>query len=451
MDSSNANTSDPNLRSYTVFDRPSAAEREVALMQQFDGSNVLGTWLNLGLENRIGSPTEKDLYLKHLGSFSIAGRELYQVVTPFTDKSRTGIDLANIGLLYQYETSNANKTPTLQVSYDGSRAAVGDVVALYEGNTVLARKVLTSADLGAGNKTINLTVAQSLSAGDHDIVARYTDTAGNIVNAAAQRFSVPAGGDTVTLTDLAVRSNKQGVGAAQALNSSESAYAVLSDMDTSQVSGHTPGGPVFTGKVGGGRGGSSDRYVVTIEMGGKLLAFDEVAAGDFSISLPVGSLPPGLYRDLNITASLSSGSNLGQSTTVQGLKLGWYWAGIATGDIVAGGANDEIMLGETRSSTTMIQTGAGDDKIIVGSFGRTENLIATVGDFVLGVDKVQVFNQTITQANLSSFVKAGVGPTPTDTRLLIDLDGAGPGTLTYTLTLQNVLFNSANTATIFGV
>lgn len=375
--------------------------------------------------------------------------DLYRSETA-RDKSRTGIDLAKVGLLYQIDTTAANKTPTIQVGYDASSASVGDVVALYEGSTMLARKVLTSADVGGGNKTVNLTVAQSLAPGEHDIVARYTDTAGNTVNGPARHVSVRSDGDPVTLTELGVRSSKQAPIAAQALNASESRYAVLNDLDPSEASGHTAGGPVFSGKVGGGR--ASDRYVVTIEMGGKVLAFDEVAAGDFSISLPAGSLPPGLYSDVTVTASRSAGSGLGQSTAVQGLKLGWYWAAQLAGDILGGNGNDEIALGSTRFSTaTFVQTGAGQDKVIVGSFGRTDNLAATVGDFTLGVDKVEVFNQTLTQANLSRFVTASAGANPNDTRLVIDLDGAGPGTLTYTLMLQNVVYNSVNTATIFGV
>ncbi|EIJ44428.1 autotransporter adhesin protein [Herbaspirillum sp. GW103] len=114
--------------------------------------------------------------------------------------------------------------------------------------------------------------------------------------------------------------------------------------------------------------------------------------------------------------------------------------------------NDDIALGATRyGAATFVQTGAGQDKIIVGSFGHNDNLSATVGDFTLGVDKVEVFNQTLTLANLSRFVTASAGANANDTRLTIDLDGAGPGTVTYTLMLQNVMYNSANTASIFGL
>ncbi len=444
-----ADRSDPNQKSYNLFNQSLAPRQELAVMQQGADSSVLGTWLNFTLKRQTGKAAD-DLFINHRGSFFVGDqKDLYQA-TPSPDKSRTGIDLANIGLLYQIDTNRPNKTPTIQVGYDGSRAAVGDVVALFEGSTMLARKVLTSDDVGSGNKTVSLTVAQSLAPGEHDIVTRYTDTAGNIVNGAAQHVSVPAGSDVVTLSNLAVRQGEQGPASAQALNTSETGYAMVSEVLTSQASGHAASGPIFSGRVGGGS--ATDRYLVTIEMGGKVVAFDEVAAGDFSISIPAGALPAGLYRDVNITASLSSGSALGQSTTVQGLKLGWYWAQQSAGDIVGGAGNDDILLGAMRFSTaTLVQTGAGDDRIIVGSFGRSANLAATVTDFTLGADKVQVFNQNLTAANLSSFVTASAGVNPNDTRLIIDLDGAGSGTLTYTLMLQNVVYNSINTATIFGV
>lgn len=159
-----------------------------------------------------------------------------------------------------------------------------------------------------------------------------------------------------------------------------------------------------------------------------------------------------VFEKLNHIEVPPDAAALGQSAVVQGLKLGWYWAAQSSGDILGGNGNDEIALGSTRSSTaTFVQTGAGQDKIIVGSYGRTENLAATVSDFTVGVDKVEVFNQTLTQANLSSFVRASAGANPNDTRLVIDLDGAGPGTLTYTLMLQNVVYNNLNTASIFGL
>ncbi|MET2987999.1 adhesin [Herbaspirillum seropedicae] len=443
----NPNSSNPNLKSYTLFNQPLNPGQEVAVMQQA-GSDALGSWLSFTLVRQAGRQAD-DVYLNHLGSFVLNHLDLYRSETS-RDKSQSGYDLANVGLLYQIDTHRPNKTPTLQVGYDASRAAVGDVVALFEGGTMLARKVLTAADLGSGTKTVNLTVAQSLAPGEHDIVARYTDLAGNTVNGTAQHVSVAGGGDPVTLTDLAVRSSKQAPAAVQALNASENRYAVINDLDTSDISGHSASGPVISGKVGGGR--DSDRYVVTVEMGGKVLAFDEVGAGDFSISLSAGSLAPGLYRDLTVTASRASGNEPGQSTAVQGLKLGWYWAAQSVSDIFGGNGNDDIVIGTTHySAASFVQTGAGQDKVIVGAFGRSDNLAATVGDFVLGVDKVEVFNQSLTQANLSRFVTASAGVNPNDTRLSIDLDGAGPGTLTYTLMLQNVAYNSANTATIFGL
>lgn len=442
------NRSNPNLKSYTMFSQAPNPGQELAVMQQGGGTSVLGSWLSFTLVRQAGKQAD-DVFINHLGSYVLNNLDLYRSETA-RDKSSTGIDLANIGLLYQIDTGRANKTPTIQVGYDGSRAAAGDVVALFEGNTLLARKVLTRDDVGAGNKTVSLTVAQSLAPGEHDIVARYTDTAGNTVSGPAQHVSVAAGRDAVTLTDLAVRSSNQAPASAQALNASENHYAVVNDLDATQASGHTAGGPLFSGKVGGANAG--DRYVVTISMGGTVLAFDEVAAGDFAIRLPAGSLAPGLYSDLTITASRVGGSDPGQTTAVQGLKLGWYWAAQSARDIAGGNGNDDIALGATPyGAATFVQTGAGQDKIIVGSFGRNDNLSATVGDFTLGVDKVEVFNQTLTLANLSRFVTASAGANANDTRLTIDLDGAGPGTLTYTLMLQNVMYNSANTASIFGL
>lgn len=52
--------------------------------------------------------------------------------------------------------------------------------------------------------------------------------------------------------------------------------------------------------------------------------------------------------------------------------------------------------------------------------------------------------------NLDSFVKAS-SYNNVSTKLVIDLDGAGPGTSTYNLYLQNVQYNPNSIATIFGV
>ena len=65
---------------------------------------------------------------------------------------------------------------------------------------------------------------------------------------------------------------------------------------------------------------------------------------------------------------------------------------------------------------------------------------------------MQVWKQNITADNYRSFVNS-VGAT-TDgrsTTLVVDLDGAGAQQQTYTLTLQNLRFDAANTHTIFGV
>ena len=54
--------------------------------------------------------------------------------------------------------------------------------------------------------------------------------------------------------------------------------------------------------------------------------------------------------------------------------------------------------------------------------------------------------------NLNSFVKsAAASADGRGTTLRVDLDGAGANENIYTLTLQNVLYNPANTQTIFGI
>lgn len=118
--------------------------------------------------------------------------------------------------------------------------------------------------------------------------------------------------------------------------------------------------------------------------------------------------------------------------------------------------DDMILLGSMASSTgaTTIQTGLGSDTVSVGKGGyaSTTNLTATVSDFTLGVDKVAVRGQTITTANLSSYLAAGTGATAGGgTKLVIDLDGAGSGTTNYTLFLSGVAYDAANMNRVFGV
>jgi hypothetical protein len=146
-------------------------------MQQGAGSDV-GNLAQLHAGQASGKSSD-DVFINHLGSFVLDRRLVPGHTRAGQEPRRHRPGQYRPALPDRHQ--RANRTPTIQVGYDGSRAAVGDVVALFEGNTVLARKVLTSDDIGPGNKTVNLTVAQSLAAGEHDIVTRHVDTAGNTV------------------------------------------------------------------------------------------------------------------------------------------------------------------------------------------------------------------------------------------------------------------------------
>lgn len=443
------NTSIASLKSYRMVGKlnPALVSR-FSLLQQGDGQDTLGNWLRLQKDRPDGAASEQ-VRLDILGGFKRNGMDQYKL-DPDIETSITNYGLANIGVLYELNAGATSGRPVVRVGYDGSRSAEGDLIGLYEGDRLVGSKILTAGDVGAGQRTMEVTVFQSLSAGAHDLVARYTDTAGNVVNSGSMRVTVAAGAAPVTLTDLRVHGSQQSVADAKVLGQSDTTYATISDQDTRFGSGHGLRGPVFVGKVGGGA--ASDRYLVTIQMGGKILAFEEVGAGDFSIGIPAGSLAPGYYQDLSISASvLTPGARLGQTTTTQGLKLGWYWAAQAGTAIMGGKGNDELVVGAAADASvgTLVQTGAGDDTITVGSFGKLTGLKATVSDFVVGVDKVKVFGQVASTEFVKSYVTAS--NLNGSTHLQIDLDGGGPGKLYYQLTLQGVNYNPANVGSIFGL
>ncbi|WP_343725694.1 hypothetical protein [Herbaspirillum huttiense] len=103
----------------------------------------------------------------------------------------------------------------------------------------------------------------------------------------------------------------------------------------------------------------------------------------------------------------------------------------------------------TAYNAIRVQTGAGDDKITVGSFGKTSGLKATVTDFTVGMDRVKVFGQILNQDFVKNYVTAS--DLNGSTQLQIDLDGAGAGKLYYHLTLQGVQYNPSTIGSIFGV
>lgn len=447
--SGDGNTSIGSLKSYQMFDKLGSGATSFSLLQQGSSLDTLGAWLRLGLKPATAGGRD-NVTLEMLGGFKRNGVDQHKV-QPDLETGLSDVGLANIGLLYQLSVANTSSRPVIRVRFDSSNNVAGNVIELYEGGRLVGSKTLVASDLGGGPKEVDVAVFQSLSAGRHDLEVRYTDTGGNSVNSNLS-VNVAAGGAPVTLSDLGVRGSKQSASEAQSLGQSGASYAVISDADTSFASGHGNQGPVFVGTVGGGS--ASDRYLVTIQMGGKVVAFEDVGAGSFSIGIPAGVLPPGYYQDLSISATvLTPGARLGQTTSMQGLKLGWYWAAQAGTSIVGGNGNDELVVGAAADPEAtggiLVQTGAGDDRITVGSFGKTSALRATVTDFTVGMDRVKVFGQIVNQDFVKNFVTAS--DLNGSTQLQIDLDGAGAGRLYYHLTLQGVQYNPSTIGSIFGV
>jgi hypothetical protein len=232
---------------------------------------------------------------------------------------------------------------------------------------------------------------------------------------------------------------------------------------------------IFSGRINTAGLDGKQKYLVTISLGGKTLGFDvfelqstsDPSTSSFTLQAGSNLLAPGLYRDLTVTVTnVTEGSiHNGQTSVIKDAALGWYWAAQSMGDIRGGNGNDGIILSPTPTGTTpTVTTGAGADTLILGSFQTPDanssaspptnwlHFNATVTDFQLGLDKVQAAGQTITAANLNSFVRSiAASPDGRSTILTVDTDGAGAKQHTYTLTLQDVVYNPANTPTIFGI
>lgn len=435
-----ANTTDQYYNS--VFSFPSGFGLDTTLSMVHQGGNYVK-----GENFTFASPDGRQLLLKAVSGFYSALTDVYAFTTT---TGAQNYDIGNVRLLYQITTDNANSQPTINVRYDGTKASVGDVIGLYEGNKLLGSRALGATDVGNAAATLEVTVAGSLGAGEHVITPKFTDTAGNVVAGNEIRLTLTGDAVAPVLSNLRVNGETPDT---QPINASASKYAVIAD---------TPASPVtlmrldqnltFSGNVGGA--GSGDSYLISVSMGGKVIAFSEVMAGDFSLTTPANILAPGMYHDLTITATnISNGVNNGQTTVLQNQTLGWYWVPQRLDSLSGGAGDDQIPLSVTSGGiNTVVQTGQGKDTLILGGFGISDSsrLVATVSDFTLGQDKVTVFGQSVTKDNLDTFVKASAYST-SSTKLVVDLDGAGAGTTSYTLYLQNVAYNPSNTHTIFGV
>ncbi|BEV14113.1 hypothetical protein HBDW_09010 [Herbaspirillum sp. DW155] len=330
----------------------------------------------------------------------------------------------------------------------------------------------------SGNATLNLKVNTSLSKGDHVIVSKYISTTGATSESAAVKVNVGAEMKAPLLTDLKVKASYDADANAKAVLLGADNYASITDPGLGPTSGVYDKGLIFTGRINTPELAGKQKYLVSISLGGKTLGFDvfeldstgDASASSFTLQTAPNLLAPGLYRDLTVTVTnVTEGSiHNGQTSVIKDATLGWYWAAQSMGDIRGGNGNDGIILSPTPTgpSATIptVTTGAGADTLILGAFQKAGaktstkpvvawlNFNATVTDFQLGLDKVQVAGQTLTAANLDSFVKSAAASSDGGgTTLRVDLDGAGANENIYTLTLQNLFYNPANTATIFGI
>lgn len=443
--SGSGNTTNPDDRSVLGFSSSPGFDHSFSLIHQGDsfvkGENYFFT-----------APDAKTLLLNAQSGFDKVNTDVFAFNADGVPMDKN-YDIGNLRLLFQVPTANVNTQPTVQVSFDGTRAAAGDVIRLMEGGQVLASRTLSDADLGSSNVTLSLSPASSLGAGQHTLSSKYIDVAGNTVTGNDIVLNVLGGATAPVLSNLKVSGDGH---AAQAINDSTTRYAMVSEAaGDSTGSGGLLHQLSFTGTVG--TAGSGHSYLVTVSMGGKLLAFNQFAAGDFKLDAPANVLAPGVYKDLSIVATdVTDGPSNGQSTAIGGQTLAWYWAPQSLTNLTAGAGDDMIPLGAAPSPngiyTTVVQTGGGKDTLVVGAFGATDSarLGARVSDFMVGMDKVSVAGQTVTAANLDRFVTASAAPA-NGTILSIDLDGPGPGSLTYSLLLVNVLYAQSNTHTIFGV
>ncbi len=448
------------VKSYLGFNVPLRNNQQFDFSHQ-GGTFVKGNHLKFELSNN-----SSVLSLKNLGGYGRGNVDLYNFDGTGTTDYAGAYGIGNIKLLYEVQTSQGTNTPTFSIGFDGRSATVGGLMAIYEGNRLVVSKNLTAADISANE--VRLTVPESLSVGEHEFTARYSEVSGDESVPATVPLTVTQTGVLPYLSDLKVQLPYPTSKPAQDLGTSSSSYAVFVDPDKPGSLNNYDQGPTFSGKVGTRLANGTDaggKYLVQVSMGGKLLGFDVVNGGDFTVRTGASQLKPGFYNDLSVTATniTPNSDNKGQANSVQGLALGYYWAPQKLGNVKGGAGNDEILVGPTAEGrATEIETGNGRDVLTIGAFGKTGLLEATITDFRLGTDQVKVLSrnsrdgliyQTINATNWDKFAPlAEQSASGNGTKLVIDLDGAGAGTDKYTLYLPTVPFNyETNTKSIFGL
>lgn len=398
-------------------------------------------------------PNATRLMLEGLGSYLNPNMDLYVLQANENLRARgPDLDVGNIRLFYQVTTNIESSAPTINVTYDGTKASEGDAIALYEGEKLLVRTTLGRGDVGRAGITLGLTVENNLSPGKHVITAKFIDLAGNTVSSNDVPVTIAEGLAAPVVSNLRITGES---GVPQALNDSLTKYAMITELPSTSTGKIAPEqNVIFSGTVGT-PGSSGEEYEIQAIMGNRIMAFGKFKAGDFSLKAPANILEPGLYKDVRfVVTNITDGVNNGQTLWIKNHTVAWYWIPQSLRDLTGGAGDDVIPLGATeKGQGTNIQTGAGKDTLIVGDYRNATDkskLAATITDFYLGQDKVSIFGQTVTKANLDSFVKASSFG-GLSTKLAIDLDGAGPGTTIYNLYLQNVAYNPNSIATIFGV
>lgn len=461
-------------KSHTMFDAPLAASEKFTMVQQ-GGFYAKASAFSFDL-----SPDRKQIYLSHQGSAYESETDVYEM-QKIGKTSDRGYDIGNIKILYQVDTGQSNTMPTIKVKFDGTGSAVGDSIALYEGEKQLASKILTADDIGQPDLEVSLTLPNSLSSGTHQIVSRYTEISGNTSQSKAVTVDVSGQGSAPEVANVNMRlSEGTGCGAS---DSSGGTAKYLSARGSVWVDSKYESGPEVV--VSAGKPfGDSESYLITAKMGGKLLGFDvfDAGAGNYgygSLQTSANLTSPNAYKDLEVSVTnVSDGESNGYTSTLGGIETAYYWKAQNLDNLTASNAGETIYLGKTkRGVDTLIQTGAGKDTLVLGMFGKTaveENTdsssptkwAATITDFSLGEDVIRLEEKWrhpdtpwwearepgLTRDTLNQFVKStapilgGSG-----TSLVVDLDGSGPGTQTYTLNLQHVAYNPNNTHTLFGV
>ncbi len=303
-------------QSYLGFNLPPVNNTAFAFSHQ-GGSYTKSATLKFIIKTIDG--VEK-LVLSDKGSTYFDAQDIYNSAITTAENGDGLYALGNINLLYALPTTQPNRTPTVEVSFNGSNATVGALMSLYDGDRLLTSQVLTADNVSQGK--VRLTVTESLGKGEHRLSAKYSEVSGDSSTSAdSVPLDVTTSAPTPFLSDLKV---KVPTGAAssmlKALGSSSSSYANFIDpgVEGNPSEGKVAvyeQGPSFTGTLGSlGTDGIktyTGKYLVSVNMGGKLLGFTTVdldagaagSPGAFEIKTGANLLAPGFYNDLSFTVT----------------------------------------------------------------------------------------------------------------------------------------------------